>query len=237
MENYKEMLDKAIALAKEIFESDKERTQHNLFSILKMENKEVSAHSAFIYYLLNPENFENDYNLREFIKIVLGKKIEDEKLKVEREYAEIDGNRVDFVIWINEKPVAIEMKVWAGEQPLQLERYANFVKELGGTSDDVYFLTPNGHQSKTLQSAKCKSFKCHLKSWLHKLSEKYKDEKRISSMVEQYLELIDILTKNYEEDIKRMELITKKEELFGIEELVKARNLLMEESKKNFSKK
>ena len=118
----------------------------NLFSILGMENKEVSAHSAFLYYVLKPfvqeDGKVNDHHLRMFLKMLPLNITEPDFVDIYREYP-TDFGRLDFLILYGkagkQDAVVIELKIWAGEQPKQIERYREFLKQKGYSIENILF--------------------------------------------------------------------------------------------------
>lgn len=197
----------------------------NIFAILKMENKEVSTHSAFINYLLSDRE-----SLKAFVDTVLGLKDinQETEIKVQREF-DIDNGRIDFVFWINEKIYAVEMKVWAGEQEDQLERYIEYVKSFGGVESDVYFLTPSPRKAKSAKDKNIRyiTFNKEILNWLDTILsyEFYKNKVEISVLIRQYKDLIKRLTEGYEIDMEKIELISSRENFGEIDRLIDARNI------------
>ena len=189
--------------------------QDNLFAILKMENREVAAHSAFLAYLFSKPAF-----LCSFLETVLGKEVTSDDFGFERE-AVFDGGRIDFVFWNGGRPAALEMKVWAGEQAQQIERYRSFLAENGGDEDDVYFLTPLPRGSVTGRSHNI-TFGSDLLPWLQAIGEDASGEVRF--LIGQYAELIKNLCGTAMEDRQKRELITGKKDVDDIGKLIAARD-------------
>lgn len=137
----------------------------NLFSILGMENKEVTAHSAFLYYILKPFVGQNkkpdDRHLRLFLNYLKETQIQKTRtssipedpvhVDIYREYVTDEG-RLDFLIVFDQDAAVVELKIWAGEQTGQITRYREYLKKNGFTCDNVFFLTPTGWDSTTGQS-------------------------------------------------------------------------------------
>ena len=132
----------------------------NLFSILGMENKEVSAHSAFLYYIFKPfkgkDGKRDDTNLRillQYLKdehsLMIKKEIEHLQFLNIRREVPFDNGRLDFLLEFDSDAAVIELKVWAGEQPYQIERYRKYLRQNGYTDDNVFFLTPGGKEATT----------------------------------------------------------------------------------------
>jgi len=100
----------------------------NIFSILKLETKEVKTHSNFIYELLNPNGSHNqgDVFLKLFLKQVLTKKEYKNIgsiIKVEAETLTDENRRIDFTIATSNIFIAIEMKINARDKEKQLSDY------------------------------------------------------------------------------------------------------------------
>lgn len=189
--------------------------ENNLFAILKMENKEVAAHSAFFAYLFSKPDF-----LKSFIENVLGRKVTSNDFSFEREVV-FNGGRIDFVFWNDGRPIALEMKVWAGEQAQQIERYRRFLAEHNGNEDDIYFLTPTPRASTTGRSHNI-TFVSDISRWLQSIGAAATGEVRF--LIEQYHDLIKKLCGSVMNDGKKTELITSKKDVDDIGKLIAARD-------------
>jgi len=116
----------------------------NVFSILKMENKENETHSAFLFELLNPNgsHLKGNLFLKLFLETINDNSIDDLHTKVKTEYyigqrndIKKTGGRIDSY-----NSISIENKINAGDQNVQIERYCNHNKD----KNTVYFLTKDG---------------------------------------------------------------------------------------------
>ena len=172
----------------------------NLFSILGMENKEVSAHSAFLYYVLKPFTREdgtvNDDHLRLFLKTLLPDIRKPDFVEIYREYP-TDFGRIDFLIVfsndVKQDAVVIELKIWAGEQPEQLTRYRSFLKKRGYSPDNLFFLTPDDRTAQTGE-AKNITLKNEIMIYLEKIADIHRVKNpAYSTVLLQYIELIKML--------------------------------------------
>lgn len=135
----------------------------NLFSILGMETKEVSAHSAFLFYVFEPfadsEGEINTTNLRCLYEYLRSKKTDlpnnPDNINIYRE-VQSEYGRMDFLIRFNTKTksdaIVIELKIKADEQEDQIKRYREYLKENDYTEDNIFFLTPDGRPSLTGES-------------------------------------------------------------------------------------
>jgi hypothetical protein len=180
----------------------------NIFSILKIETKEVLTHSRFIAELLNPKGAHcfNDEFLKLFIeelKQELGLKISiDTKscsVSVEEyqgEVTELSGGSIDILIKehvSSQNVILIENKIYAKEQKNQLLRYRNsFPNGL------LIFLTLYGNKSEEASSEdidyKRLSYQKNIKSWLTKCKEKANSVPKVAETISQYLDLVNKLT-------------------------------------------
>lgn len=147
----------------------------NLFSVLKMETKEDSTHSAFLAELLNPKGSHNLGNvfLSLFLKVIthqenienynknrkeeIKKSKEDfniERAFVTREFyisevnlKEETGGRIDVLLKDkSENTISIENKINAPDQLKQVKRYYNYNK----AKNTVYYLTLLGKNPKKI---------------------------------------------------------------------------------------
>lgn len=121
----------------------KEGLRFNIFRILDRFDDEEKGHSAFIAELLNPKGKHGQKNL--FLKLFFECLIDEDELTFEKLRRIICGNdmnfqvktevstingRIDLLIRNNELAIAIENKVYAEDQPKQLQRYKEYLNEL-----------------------------------------------------------------------------------------------------------
>ena len=172
----------------------------NIFTVLDRERKEESTHCRLLYELLNPKGSHrcDDAFLRKFFEVVLGKPYE-EAIGVYREENTGDG-RIDLVIEGQNYYYPIEVKIDAGDQDRQIERYITFASRKNRKETEIYYLTLDGHKPspKSLggfpeKQVKCISFPKQIKDWLVRCVEIVKDKPNIKVILEQYIQLIDRL--------------------------------------------
>ena len=116
----------------------------NIFSILRVEEKEVQTHSYFIYELLNPKGSHNqeDVFLQLFLKQILKK--EEYKnissiIEVYRKTPTDKNRKIDFTIKTSNIFIAIEMKINANDQNNQLWDYYQYIENKKDTNK-LYYL-------------------------------------------------------------------------------------------------
>lgn len=193
----------------------------NIFLILGAEADEVRTHGRLLHELLSPAGSHGMGTrfLALFFETVLGKKYpKDVTVRVGREIrvAEEEDNygRMDLVIEGQGFCYPIEIKIHAGDQPRQIERYA---RHGAGKGDcEVCYLTLDGHAPSpeslggvAKSSVNCISFGSEIRKWLVQCAQIARSAPSVSEVIRQYIELIDRLTGNMEGDPFMEELKTR----------------------------
>lgn len=225
----KTLLDAASPIYNEKLQYQKQKLENgeffNIFDVLGRRDDETKGHSAFLATLLDPAGPHScgAKFLEAFCKVVcddfgfdcenacedayvvkeeyLGNKSEDGKT----------GGYIDIAIHQkgDKKVIAIENKIWAGDQETQLLRYSNFCKKYGNGNWRLLYLTLDGHEpsdwSTNGELEKGKdyftiSYATHISRWLESCKEIAKGKAGVLSSIEQYSNLIEQLTKQNEED-------------------------------------
>lgn len=128
---------------------------YNVFDLLNLSAKEAAFHTPFLANLLNPSanHYQRSLFINSFLSNVL--KVDDldkwEILDVKDEKNTVKGN-IDLFVKCKRggKPfgIIIENKIYANDQPRQLERYHDFLQNilrLKAGSFYILYLTPNGN--------------------------------------------------------------------------------------------
>ncbi len=191
----------------------------NIFSILKMENKENDTHSSFLAELLNPEgsHLKGNVFLKLFLETINNKSIDIETADVNTEKhigARNDtlrtGGRID--IYIEDKMgncICVENKIYAGDQDKQIERYCNHRKG----KNSVYYLTLEGIEPTAASKGALKagedyhliSYKSDILKWLTLCQKESVETPILRESIRQYIILIQKLTSTLEtEDINQL---------------------------------
>lgn len=189
----------------------------NIFSVLDMETDEVKTHTRLIYELLRPDGQHGMGKafIEEFFRIVLRKPIP-EYVSVKREYVinalgDDEYGRIDLLLEGRDFCFPIEVKIYAGDQNKQIERYTAFAKK--AKNNQVFYLSLDGHDptkeslgniNKT--SVECLSFSSDIRDWLVRCGEIAWQTPAVVEIIRQYIRLLDKLTGNVEED-KYMKMI------------------------------
>lgn len=183
----------------------------NIFSVLDMETDEVKTHTRLIYELLRPDGQHGMGKafIEEFFRLVLRKPIP-EYVSVKREYViNARGNdeygRIDLLLEGRDFCFPIEVKIYAGDQNRQIERYTTFAKK--AKRNQVYYLSLDGHEptkdslgNTNKTSVECLSFSSDIRDWLERCGEIAWQTPAVVEIIRQYIRLIDKLTGNVEED-------------------------------------
>ena len=178
----------------------------NIFSILKVENKEVETHSRFIYELLNPKGSHNqgDIFLQLFLKQILKKKEYKNMgsiIEVKDETPTDKKRKIDFTIETSNMFIAIEMKINASDGDKQLWDYYQYIKNKKGINK-LYYLTRDGKEAKKNSINELKadkdyfriSFYYDIYSWIEQCIEKTATKPTIREGLVHYRNLIKKLT-------------------------------------------
>lgn len=177
-------------------------TPFNVFTVLRSGSDEVNLHSRFLTALLDHRKAPDAprANLEDFLENIAG--CGDFGLTgvtVERERDNIDI----LVTNTARQAVVIENKIWAGDQPEQLQRYHGSLRERGFEDRNIHllYLTPHGHDPSedskgSLDAARiaCISYVDTLPPWLERCQERAYAEPGLRESIEQYLSLVRKLT-------------------------------------------
>ena len=168
----------------------------NVFSTLYKETDEVNLHSRFLHALLDyrkPGDGVRE-NLEDFLQHVAEKDFAQSGVTVKRESDYIDILITNAV----GQAVVIENKIYAGDQPEQLQRYHKTLKNQGYRDIHLLYLTLHGHapseDSVGNLDYKLISYKDDLHPWLERCQQRAYDEPELRESVAQYRQLIRKLT-------------------------------------------
>lgn len=162
---------------------------------------------------LKGKNPLNKLFLKAFIEIALDEEYDpDETYSVNKEYCTLKYGRPDFYI-VKKKEnfgYVIEMKIDADDQDKQLHRYESFLKEKHGEKYKLFYLTMDGKlatKKSIAEDTKYQriSFKKEVHNWINKCLEKSQDLPMMRETLRQYLNSINKITNEVEDD-EKMEL-------------------------------
>jgi hypothetical protein len=119
-----------------------ERRAFNVFSMLRPEDDEVNLHSRFLFELLNPQGTHGTGTafLERFLAQAGLEAFDVTTATVQREYQNMDI----FIANEARQAVILENKIYAPDQPKQLQRYYKAVRKEGFRDVFVLYLTPYG---------------------------------------------------------------------------------------------
>lgn len=185
----------------------------NIFSILRNEGDEVNLHSKFITELLSNKKYG-----KVFLKLFLeANELDIENIieyNVTQEYYAGKMGRIDIVLEIEtssgKKIIAIENKIYAGDQNKQLERYFNCLKIKVNSKENVYivYLTLDGTIPSKDSLGKLKeediynkSYKNEIILWIEQCIKEVALNPNIREVLVQYKKLLEKLTNRGEENM------------------------------------
>ena len=173
------------------------REPFNVFTVLRTAHDEVNLHSRFLHALLNYRNPPGGsrVNLNDFLFTVGIDGLDSDHAIVERE-----RDNVDILIrdCRSGQSVVIENKIWAVDQPGQLQRYAENQVKAGYEKPHLLYLTLDGREpeehSKGDLDVTCISYMADISPWLEGCHKSAYDEPALRESIAQYRQLIGKLT-------------------------------------------
>ena len=185
------------------------REHFNVFSTLRSEHDEVNLHSRFLAALLDHRQSpgESRENLADFLDRFEIRGCGHDRATVDREWSNIDILICDQS---SMQAVIIENKIWAADQPRQLQRYAEQMRDY---ERHILYLTLDGREASEDSAGdvdyRCISYKNDLVPWLRSCQKRAYDEPALRESVAQYLQLIGKLTgtdfsEAYMNDLKKL---------------------------------
>jgi len=209
----------------------------NIFSILRKESDEVALHSRFIGELLDPKGTHNRGQLFQqiFLQQIQGDKPEFKgsfSLYIERHMGK--HGRIDLLLVGDDDVIVIENKIYADDQPKQLQRYKDAASDYySSKSCQLYYLTlygtgpsVNSLDSLSTDDVECISYKTLIKQWLELCAKEVYDFPILRETIVQYRKLIEKLTGqtlNEDQKVEIKELLFKGDnfkQALAIEEVI-----------------
>ena len=203
MENAKQLLSD-VSKKLEIFEDAQKKAgeRFNIFSITKIERREVDTHSAMIAELLNPKgrHGQNDKFLIEFLKILSDESFTDTKnARVFKEKSFAGLGRVDILIVLDNHVFVIENKIDAEDGNKQLESYKKILdSHFEQNSKHLLYLTIDGSAAEEYSHRgvpyQCISYEEHILNWLDLCIETLNTPLTVKHALKQYQHLVEKIT-------------------------------------------
>lgn len=130
-------------------EADRQRAMgkhdYNIFTLFHGFSDEVNLHSNFIASLLDPngDHYKNDLFLKLFLETC---GIDDFSIDTSTATVFKEFKHIDICISDGKKHIILENKVYAKDQPTQIARYIETIKDEGAKDEDIYvlYLHPDG---------------------------------------------------------------------------------------------
>lgn len=220
---------------------DATKARFNVFTIILQAHDEVRLHTRFITAMLDGskdashgcgtlflklfleildnkppiKNSTKDVNVEPISPFTSLLENDKEFESIHKEYHTGDKGNIDILIKFKDAILAIENKIYAGEQENQLLGYFEYLERIHKSKKYLFFLTLRGHDA---VSSKDKSYfkisyQDHIIPWLDICLEKTYCYPNINSVISQYKKVVQQLLSNNsfeEEDMKEIkELIGK----------------------------
>jgi hypothetical protein len=179
----------------------------NVIEVLRNIYDEVNLHSRFICSLIDKPNDIAIKLLDELILIMNVKEFDASECQVLREF-----RNIDILIKNNSKAIIIENKIYAEDQPKQLERYYEVLIEEGYSDSqiEIFYLTLDAKEPSNQSLGKLDldrinliSYEKHIDSWIQKCIEYTAVFPSYRESLVQYLSVVKNLTGKSEDDLMK----------------------------------
>ncbi|MBN8221734.1 MAG: PD-(D/E)XK nuclease family protein [Spirochaetes bacterium] len=189
----------------------------NIFSVLGLESQEVRTHSRFLAEMLNPQGSHGlgGMPLKHFLKVIKIHEFPTENTQVLCEYnigmvdaSKTRGGRIDILIqtWDKKMMIAIENKIYAGDQENQLLRYHNYLEDQKANIGLLYLtltgVTPSIHSTGTSKEVRHRpiSYAVEILEWLRVVQIDAVNAPAVRESIAQYINLVKKLTNQTENE-------------------------------------
>ena len=180
---------------------DESKSDFNIFQTIANPYDEMNLHSKFIYTILNEKKYGYEFLLSFLKNIGLDlADIDKSSVKIEREKASPYG-RLDLYIELRANDelysIAIENKIYAGDQNKQLDRYLAFLDEINkGKEKYLYYLTLDGHDPSSESCSNLSkviniSYSENILNWIGEAISISAKEAKLREVLVQYEELLE----------------------------------------------
>lgn len=211
-----QILFKEINLISKEYNTVKKKDSFNIFKVIRKGHEEVSLHSKFLFELLSPEGSHHKKDL--FLKLFINQLGFNFNLKNVTVGLEVEN--IDLLIKNKSQAIIIENKIYAGDQPEQLSRYYEIIKDKRINDIYIVYLSLNGKPPST-QSIEGipkdfikdrlfnKSYNQFINTWLSKCVKESATAPALRETIIQYQHLLKQLTMSneVEERIKLLSLL------------------------------
>lgn len=197
----------------------------NVFTLLDVERNELTTHENMLYAILN---FKIDKQIAEefvyhLIEVMgLPQVYLREHWEIEREYFTTEG-RIDLFFKSKSKRkkcIIVELKIDAGDQEKQIERYAHYAEKSKYDDYRIIYLTLDGKEPSeqsvgkaNRRKLKCISFKKHILKWLGTCIDICGERNIEVSFIQQYRILINKMVGENNMKEKVANIISNRDEL------------------------
>lgn len=175
--------------------------EFNIFTLLRELHDEVNLHSAFLADLLNPDGTHNCKTT--FLELFLeqvGVPVRPSSVHTVRH----EFHNMDIFLVTDSGCIIIENKIYAGDQPHQLQRYYNYAKSQGYSSIYVVYLTLYGDSPPKQSQGNINpeflypiSYADDVATWIGSCTHQIHEHAHIREILIQYQQVLTQLTGQY----------------------------------------
>lgn len=189
-------------------EKYEKKPEYNLFKVLRSESDEVRLHSRFLCHLLDPgQSHGLGTSPLHLLLTTLNIDLQETDLIGAEVYSEYQN--IDILVKTRTgKTIIIENKIYALDQPKQLSRYYQIMKNEGFTDENItlLYLSLDGHEPSEDSTSeipknflesdnyRCISYSVEIRDWIQSCIEKSAAKPALRESLIQYLNLIEELT-------------------------------------------
>lgn len=200
-----QILLKDINLISKEYKSIKKKDTFNIFKVIRKGHEEVGLHSRFLFELLSPYGSHQKKEI--FLKLFIQQFNID--FNVVNAQVEIEKENIDLLISNRSQAIIIENKIYAGDQPEQLSRYYEIIKDKNINDIYIIYLTLNGKPPSDQSIIKIpkdvlkkrlfnKSYEKFINPWLNLCLKECPTEPSLRETIVQYQHLLKQLTMSTE---------------------------------------
>ncbi len=199
MREIEQLVEKVISINHKYCNELGQDSKHNfnIFTILRKEDDEVNLHSRFLFELLNPNGTHGLGS--SFLELFL-QQIGISDFELATAYAKREHGGIDIFIANASHAIIVENKIYALDQPRQLQRYYDAIVQEGFDHISVIYLTRYGKVPGTPSIGTLDrdlitaiSYKDEIRNWLGKCIKVASAYPAIKETLAQYQRLIEKL--------------------------------------------
>ncbi|WP_316819463.1 PD-(D/E)XK nuclease family protein [Pedobacter gandavensis] len=202
-----------------------EKDNFNIFNLLNRKFDEVHLHSRFLYELLHPKGMHGMGTafLEKLLELLEINEFSLKNVQIQKEH-----RNIDLLITNETQAIIIENKLWAVDQPAQLQRYYDHISSKGFKDIRIYYLSIDGKDAEAHSIGNLKdlpnfkeilqnlSYVFDINKWLEACIKESYDKAPLRETLIQYRLLIQEIsgkTMGREEELEMVNLISQNDNI------------------------